>query len=43
MFLHELSLNKAESFLKLLNDIPQMLTLFPIFFCKLLYGLIQEA
>ena len=41
MFLHELSLNKAESFLKLLNDIPQMLILFPIFFLKLLYGILQ--
>lgn len=36
MSLHELSLNKFESFLKLLSDISQMLILCPIFLLKLL-------
>lgn len=32
MFLHESSLNKTKTFFKLLNDIPPVLVLFPIFF-----------
>jgi len=43
MFLCKLSLNKAKGFLKLLRDIPQMLSLSPLFFLKLLYGILEEA
>lgn len=41
MLLCELPLNKAEGFLKLLNEIPQMMILFPVFFLKLPHRILQ--